>query len=88
MANYLVTYDRKPGVDYGPLHKHLDSYPTHWHLQQSVWIVGPANSAYEVADATKEFLDDKDLLLVQAMTEDSAWWGYDDDGDAWIQSIL
>ena len=88
MANYVVTYDRRPGVDYGPLHDHLRSYPTHWSFQLSAWIVGPADSAYTVADRARHYLDSSDLLFVQALTEDSAWWGYDQQGSDWLASAV
>jgi hypothetical protein len=88
MANYLVIYDRKPGLDYGPLHKHLEGYPTHWNFQKSAWIVGPAESAYIVANEARQHLDAKDLLFVQAVTPDSAWWGYDQQGSDWIASVV
>lgn len=89
MANYLVAYDlNKSGQDYSGLIKHLESYPNHWHIQKSLWIVGPANSAYDVADRAKAFLDSNDDLIAQCLTEDSAWWGYDDAGSDWIKSMI
>ncbi|KRB82429.1 hypothetical protein ASE00_10215 [Sphingomonas sp. Root710] len=89
MPHYLVAYDcNKPGQNYPDLIKHLEGYPNHWHIQKSAWIVGPASSALDVATAACQFLDSNDDLIVQAWTEDSAWWGYDDKGTEWLQSVM
>lgn len=88
MANYVVTYDlNSPGQNYAGLIKHLESYPDHWHFQKSAWIVGPASSAYAVADAAKEFMDPNDRLFVQRVTGDSAWWGYQKQGSDWLLAV-
>ena len=72
MSNYVVAYDLNvPGQDYAKLIEHLETYATHWHCQKSAWIVGPADSAFAVADAAKRFLDAEDVLFVQELTEDS-----------------
>jgi len=85
MASYVVTYDLNlPGQNYSDLIEHLESYPNHWHFQKSAWIVGPAENAFDVANAAMQFLDAKDVLFVQALTDDSAWWGYDKAGAGWI----
>ena len=89
MTNYVICYDlNTPGQDYASLIKHLETYPTHWNFQKSAWIVGPADSAYAVANSAKEFMDSNDLLFVQALTPDSAWWGYDKEGSDWIGSAI
>ena len=89
MANFVVVYDlKRPGQNYPDLFKHLESYSTHWRFQFSAWIVGPAESAYGVAEAARQFLDARDLLFVQALTADSAWWGYDQEGSDWIASVV
>lgn len=84
MSYFIVAYDRKPGVDYKPLHEILESYPEHWHLQQSLWIVGPAVGALVVAEEVNRALDADDLLFVQELTLESAWNGYTADGNQWI----
>ena len=89
MANFVVAYDLNiPGQNYPELIKHLEGYPDHWHFQKSAWIVGPAASAFEVAEAAKRFLDAKDLLFVQQLTEESAWWGYDKAGNDWLGAAI
>lgn len=88
MASYLVAYDlNSPGQNYAALIKHLESYPNHWHIQKSLWIVGPADSAFAVADDAKNFLDSSDALIAQRLTEDSAWWGYDDADTKWLRKM-
>jgi len=85
VAFYVVVYDlKRPGQNYPELIEHLESYPHHWHFQQSGWLVGPAESAYAVADAAKAYLDAKDVIFAQRLTEDSASWGYTPEGNEWI----
>jgi hypothetical protein len=81
----IVAYDRKPGVNYKPLTGFLESFDEHWHLQQSLWIVGSVVSAHGLAQEVRQKLDEGDLLLVQQLTEESAWWGYTPEGDSWLQ---
>lgn len=89
MTNYVVTYDlNTPGQDYASLIEHLKKYPTHWRFQKSAWIVGPADSAYAVADGARRFMDTNDRLFVQALSQDSAWWGYPEGGSKWIQGVV
>lgn len=86
MKYYLVSYDlRSPGQHYDALIKHLESYPDHWHLQKSLWIVGPALSAYTVAEGARAYCDANDLMFVQNLTQECAWFGYDDAAVNWIQ---
>jgi len=88
VANYLVVYDlNAPGKDYARLIKHLTAYPTRWHFQKSAWIVGPADSAMAVAEAAWTHMDQNDKLFVQAVTEDCAWGGYDQQGTDFLRSI-
>jgi len=40
MTAYIVAYDlMKQGQNYECLKEKLETYPKHWHMQQSVWIV-------------------------------------------------
>lgn len=81
----IVAYDRRPGVNYEPLHGLLESYDEHWHLQQSLWIVGPVGSAHGLANEVMQRLDAGDLLFVQQLTQESAWWGYTREGNSWLE---
>lgn len=91
MTACVVTYDLvKPGQDYPGLIKRLEAYPNHWHYQQSSWIVSPTTSSFDVAENLRQELDSGDVLFVQELTEDCAWWGYNDPGQRipqWIESV-
>jgi hypothetical protein len=92
MSAYVVTYDLdRPEQNYPGLIERLKAYGTCWHFQQSCWIVASANSAFEVAENLRQELDSGDVLFVQALTEDSAWWGYDDPDHRvaqWMKTVL
>ena len=82
----IVAYDRRTGVDYSPLLGLLESFHEHWHLQEAVWIVGPVASAHGLANEVAQRLDEKDLLIVQQLTEECAWLGYTTAGDTWLRN--
>jgi hypothetical protein len=88
MAAFIVTCDlNRPGGDYVDLIAALKSYPNSWHYQEACWIVGPAESAYAVADHLNRFLDKTDGLFVQRLTEDSACWGFGEAAAKWVAQV-
>jgi CRISPR-associated endonuclease Cas2 len=89
MSAFVVTYDlHQPGQKHKQLTEHLESYPTHWHLQRSVWVIVTNQKAKELADSLLQFLDSNDKLLVLRLSGDAAWWGYDEETSGWLRSIL
>lgn len=92
MSAFIVNYDlRRPVQNYPGLIERIESYAYHWPYQKSCWIVGPASSAFEVAENLRQELDSDDVLFVQRLTEDCAWWGYDDPQGRipqWIRAVL
>ena len=89
MSAYLVTYDlNQRGQNYDCLHKKLGAYPTHWHMQGSVWIIESDETAVQIADKLTSCLDGNDNLFVTELIGQSAWIGFSDDGDEWLQEVL
>ena len=88
MSAFVVTYDLGgPLENYPGLISRLQSYVNNWHCQESCWIVGPAQSAFDVAETLRQELGGNDQLFVQRITEESAWWGYPDQLRDWILSV-
>lgn len=81
----IVTYTRHSGAKKKPLEGLLGSYEDKWRLGESLWIVGSVGSATGLANELGQTLEEGDLLLVQQLTEESAWWGYEPEGDSWLR---
>lgn len=89
MAAILVTYDlNKLGQDYAALDEVLDSYPTHWRFQRSAWIIDTDETEFDVASKLAALMDSNDVLFVTRVAETASWWGYDEEGDRWFQSVI
>ena len=87
MKNYIICYDlRSRGHDYDALVDYLETYPTRWHVLNSMWIVGPADSALAVAQGVRAHLGKDDKLFVQPLTHESAWCGFDENGSNFFRS--
>ena len=89
MAAYIVTYDlHKQGQNYDCLHEKLEAYPTHWHMQQSVWIIATNQTAVQIRDSLGECLDQNDKLFVGKLSGEAAWRGYSKDVTNWLKNRL
>lgn len=89
MACYIVTYDlHKEGQNYECLHKKLEAYPTHWHMQRSVWIIESSGPAKTIRDNLKSCLDANDDLFVGKLSGEAAWSGYNDAVNKWLKEHL
>jgi CRISPR/Cas system-associated endoribonuclease Cas2 len=89
MPAYMVSYDlHKQGQNYDCLHKKLKAYGTHWHFQQSVWLVETTQSAAQIRDSLVECLDHNDKLLVAKLDGEAAWYGYSVEVSQWLKSRL
>jgi len=89
MATYIVTYDLyKQGQNYDCLIKKLKEYGTHWHMQQSVWIIGTSQSASQICDNLKACIDDNDKLFVGKLSGEAAWVGYKQEITKWLKGML
>lgn len=89
MTTYIVAYDLiKQGQNYTCITKKLASYPTHWHMQGSVWIIETAQTAVQVRDHLHSCLDQNDKLFVARLEGEAAWIGYPESTSAWIKDRL
>jgi hypothetical protein len=86
---HVVSYDlHKQGQNYTDLIAKLKTYAAHWHVQQSVWIIGTTKSAAEVRDDLKAALDANDKLIVARLQGEAAWYGYGANIDDWLKAQL
>jgi hypothetical protein len=89
MASYLISYDlNKPGQEYTKLIEAIKSYGTWWHHLDSTWIVVTSDTAVEIRDKLKPYLDKGDELLVVALKGEGAWTGFNEKGSSWLKEHL
>lgn len=90
MNTLMVSYDlHKPVKDYPRLLEKLRSYGTFWHHLDSLWIVKSGDSATQMRDALKAYVDSDDELLVVNISND-AWasLGFTDKATTWLREHL
>lgn len=89
MSAFIVTYDlRAQGQNYTCITEKLKSYGTHWHMQQSVWIIVANQTAAQIRDYLAPCLDSNDKLFVGKLEGEAAWKGYADNINEWIKTQL
>jgi CRISPR/Cas system-associated endoribonuclease Cas2 len=89
MAAYIVTYDlHKSGQNYACIKEKLESYPSSWHMQGSVWIIKSSKNANSIRDDLTSCLDQNDNLLVAKLHGEAAWYGFGTKGSDWLKSLL
>ena len=89
MACYAVTYDLfKSGQNYDELIKAIKGYSNWCHLQQSVWLVVSSNTAQEVRDHLRRYIDSNDKLFVGKMAGEGAWYGHTQEVSDWLKKYL
>lgn len=89
MKTYLVGYDlNRPEQNYTDLIAALRNYPNWWHHLDSTWIIKTSDSAATIRDSLSRFIDANDELLVVALTGESAWRGFNDEGSRWLSDNI
>lgn len=89
MAVYIVCYDlMQQGQNYKCITDKLGAYPTHWHMQQSVWVIVTTESASQFRDNLRRCLDQNDKLMVAELSGTAAWSGYSEDITKWLKRQL
>ncbi len=63
----FVTYDLKSGRDYNPFYEALKRQGPWWHYVASTWLISTSKTPQEVVDATHQYMDAQDSLLVAEM---------------------
>jgi hypothetical protein len=76
MAIFIVSYDlNAPGQNYQPLYDALESV-IHCHPLDSFWLIDVDQSAVEVREALRSFMDSNDSIAVIEFTPDADWACY------------
>lgn len=89
MKTYLIGYDlNKQGQDYTTLIEKIKKIGLWWHCLDSTWIVKSDNTAVEIRDFLKQFIDNNDELLVVHLSGEAAWKGFSDDCSKWLKDNL
>lgn len=88
MSAFLITYDlNRPGQNYKKLFDAIESYGIYWHFMQNAWVIRSANSASQVRDHLKQYIDANDKLFVARLGE-TAWTGFNTDGNSWLKTRI
>lgn len=89
MPTYIVSYDLlKQGQDYAGVDKVLDSYPTHWKMLTTTWIIVTPDTPQQIFDKVNVHLDANDRLFISTVVAPAIWKGFNDQGTAWLQKQL
>jgi hypothetical protein len=90
VKTYLIGYDlNKSGKNYDGLIDKIKEIPTlWWHHLDSTWIIKTDQSAVQVRDQLKPYLDSDDELLVVRLTGEGAWTGFNERGSKWLKDNL
>lgn len=89
MSTYIVAYDlMAQGQNYTCLTTKLKAYPTHWHMQGSVWIHETQQSAVQIRNSLQACLDENDKLMVARLEGEAAWSGCSDKIGQWLEERL
>jgi hypothetical protein len=87
---HVISYDlHRPGQNYDDLIEYLKSLPNWWHCLESFWIVKSEQSASNLRDNIKRFVDPNDEVLVMKVTT-HAWasFGLSDRCNDWLRDNL
>lgn len=90
MSAYVITYDlERPHQDYSDLIAQIKAISsTHWHYQQSCWIITSGLSASVILDSLHPYVDSNDSLFVAELSGDWASWGLSKKGTAWLHEVV
>lgn len=89
MNTYIITYDLSdPGQDYNALIETIKGYGTRAKIQQSVWLIVTSDSATEIRDYLKQYLDENDKLFVAKVSAPAAWFGCEQSITDWLMKYL
>ena len=71
---YIVSYDLcQPGRDYNSLYNALRTFPSWGKLTESTWAVVSKNSAVEIRNYLRLYMDVPDRLIVIKSGQVAAW---------------
>lgn len=89
MTTYMIGYDLlTPGQDYSDLHEAIKKLGSWWHCLDSTWLINSNQTATQIRDSLKPYLDRNDRLLVSTITRDAAWTGFNEGCSDWLKDNL
>ena len=89
MAAYIIGYHlNRPGQDYPNLFEAIKSYGNWWHHLGSTEIVKTDQSAVQIRDHLRQFIDQSDELFVGKLSGHAAWTGIPENGSNWLKNNL
>jgi hypothetical protein len=90
MHTYIVSFDPiGPGAKLDGIVERLSSYPSAVQALNATWFVQTDDTAFKVAAAMEEILDDDDGLIVNRVGWEAAWSAsIAPDIDAWLLDHL
>jgi Fe-S cluster biosynthesis and repair protein YggX len=72
---YSITYDlRQPGRDYTNLYEEIKKSPKWWHYLESTWMIITEESANQVWERIRPYIDKNDYLLIIGVRNDVQGW--------------
>lgn len=89
MAIYILSYDlineKGSKVDYQKLYDELERLKAH-RVQDSIWLVNLDNTAKEVLEHVKGFIDSNDKLWVSSIRKGEHWYTNANSGtNKWLE---
>jgi len=90
---YLVTYDLKSPYDTAEDYQRVidalkSAYPSWCHLEKSVWIIVTPESATDVRDNLKAFLNSTDILFVGRLQGNWGSYNLGSKRNDWIKNCV
>ena len=90
MNCYIIGYDLRRERDYASLYQAIRSYGTYARILESQWAIVTSQSAVEVSNYLRKYIDDNDGLFVAKITWDAAANKLlsGDEGEKWLDNHL
>lgn len=73
MKCYLISYNLKSERDYTSLYEAIKSYGVWAHILKSTWAIVTDQSAKEIREYLKNFIDQDDKIFVIKSGGEAAW---------------
>jgi hypothetical protein len=74
MTCYIISFDLVKKGDYEELYKSIKSYKKWAHITESTWSIVTDNTAEQIVDDLKKFMDPEDILFVIKSGEEADWF--------------
>jgi hypothetical protein len=89
MKTYMIGYDlSRPHQDYAKLIEAIKSYANWWHCLDSTWLIKTGQTATQIRDYLRQYIDNNDELLVAGLTGESAWAGFNEECSTWLKNSI